>query len=80
MARKDNILGLFQKTSSGENPLIGDPRYEKVRALGRGAYGEHTASNPLYSRSIDQYKSLTRVCPAGFVQLAIDKRTKEKVD
>ncbi|CAL8466327.1 g5863 [Coccomyxa elongata] len=51
-----NLISLkaFQKQSaSAENPLADDPRYEKIRSLGRGSF--------------------------GFVQLATDKRTKEKV-
>ncbi|BDA51315.1 Serine/threonine-protein kinase SAPK3 [Coccomyxa sp. Obi] len=47
-------MKVFQKqTSALENPLADDPRYERIRSLGRGSF--------------------------GFVQLATDKRTKEKV-
>ena len=39
MAAKDRFKAMFRSKSSGDDPISGHPRYQKIRTLGQGSYG-----------------------------------------
>lgn len=79
------ILG--RSGSSGENPLLGHDRYQDIRSLGRGSYGtsingdcDLLASHVRdHDENLKYLRKAVSDCTAGFVQLAYDTVTKEKV-
>lgn len=39
MAAKDRFKAMFKTRSTGDDPISGHPRYQKIRTLGQGSYG-----------------------------------------
>ena len=39
MTTKDRFKSIFRSKPSGDDPIYGHPRYQKIRTLGQGSYG-----------------------------------------